>query len=131
MFTIEQITDARKNIRSGADFPAYARALKALGIEGYHSYVADGRVIYYGTGGFFLDGGPHYPEMSIAEKSDASLFRERLKAHQQGESDYPRFCRDSAETGVEKWEVDLQKMTCTYFDRFGGILLEEAIPGSS
>lgn len=131
MFTIEQIKDAQKKIKTGADFPAYARDLKALGLEGYHSYVSDGRVIYYGTDGYFLDGGAIYPELPVAEIINGGSFKERLKAHQQGQSTYPEFVQDCASAGVEKWEVDLKKMTCTYFDRFGGTMLEEAIPSPS
>lgn len=131
MFTIEQIKDAQKKIKTGADFPAYAQDLKALGLEGYHSYVADGRVIYYGTDGFFLDGGAQYGDKEIADESNAQLFKDRLKAHQKGQSTYPEFVQDSASSGVEKWEVDLKKMICTYFDRSGNTMLEEAIPGSS
>jgi uncharacterized protein YbcV (DUF1398 family) len=34
--------------------------------------------------------------------------------HQQGKTDFPTFCKHAAETGVEKWRVDISQMTCTY-----------------
>ena len=128
MFTLEQIKQAQSKISTGADFPAYAQDLKALDIQGYHSYVGDGRVIYYGNDGFWLDSGPQYAEMEISDRSNTGNFKERLKHHQEGKSSYPEFVQDAASSGVEKWEVDLRSMTCIYFDRGGSKMLEEGIP---
>jgi len=38
------------------------------------------------------------------------------------------FCNEAAKAGVEKWIVDTQKMTCTYYDKLGNVMLEEKIP---
>jgi uncharacterized protein YbcV (DUF1398 family) len=32
------------------------------------------------------------------------------------------------ETGIEKWEICMDKMTCIYFDKAGNEILVEAIP---
>jgi uncharacterized protein YbcV (DUF1398 family) len=39
------------------------------------------------------------------------------------------FCSDCAKSGIEKWIVCMEKMTCTYFDKAGNEMLEEMIPG--
>jgi len=60
--------------------------------------------------------------------SDAEKFKTDLKAHQQGKTDYPTFCTDCAKSGIEKWAVFMDNMTCTYYDKEGKELLVEAIP---
>jgi uncharacterized protein YbcV (DUF1398 family) len=39
-----------------------------------------------------------------------------------------RFCKDCAASGIEKWTVDISKMTCIYNDLHGNELLVGAIP---
>ena len=53
---------------------------------------------------------------------------ENYQNTQQGKTDYLTVCRQAAEAGVEKWIVDLEKMTCTYYDKAGNSLLVEIIP---
>ena len=57
--------------------------------------------------------------LEIYDKSDKVKFVHYLKIHQQGETDYFAFCKHCAETGIEKWIMSLQNMTCTYFDKSG------------
>lgn len=52
----------------------------------------------------------------------------QLKLHQQGKTDYFTFCKDCAEAGIEKWKVDLNQMTCTYYDQSDHEILVEEIP---
>jgi uncharacterized protein YbcV (DUF1398 family) len=33
-----------------------------------------------------------------------------------------------ATLGIEKWEIGMDKMTCTYFDKAGNEILVEQIP---
>jgi uncharacterized protein YbcV (DUF1398 family) len=33
-----------------------------------------------------------------------------------------------AASGIDKWEVRIDTMTCTYFDKSGNIILTEDIP---
>jgi uncharacterized protein YbcV (DUF1398 family) len=40
-----------------------------------------------------------------------------------------QFIQLCADTGVEKWIVRLDQMTCTYYDTAGKEVLEERIPG--
>lgn len=127
MFTIEQIRQAHGKVKSGADFPAYIREIKSLGVTHYEVYVADGRADYYGNG-HTASWPAKYATLSIAGTTDKEKFISFLKAHQQGQSDYLTFCRQCAETGVHKWIVSLSNMTCTYYDQAGNSLLTEHIP---
>lgn len=83
---------------------------------------------YFGKDGEKLVSDAIYAPLNIADESLSEEFTRRLKAHQQGQTDYPTFCRDAAETGIEKWTLDLEKMTCTYYDKAGNEILVEEIP---
>ena len=48
MFTIEQIKTAHAKVKSGADFPAYIREIKQLGVAAYETWVTDGHTEYKG-----------------------------------------------------------------------------------
>lgn len=129
MFTTEQIKAAHSKVKSGADFPAYIQELKQLGVVSYDSYVSDGHTDYIGNNDFKTTSAAKYESLAIADLTDENQFKADLKAHQQGKTDYPTFCRDCAKSGIEKWVVNLEKMTCTYFDKAGKEILEEQIPG--
>ena len=60
--------------------------------------------------------------------SNKNQFLNDLKNHQNGNTDYPTFCSDCAASGIEKWVVDLQQMTCVYFDKAATEILVEKIP---
>jgi len=128
MFTLEQIKLAHSKVKSGADFPAYIQELKRLGLLSYETFVADGHTDYYGANNYKITSPSKYDVLSVAEISDEVLFKARLKTHQQGGTDYPTFCNDCAKTGVEKWRVNIEKMTCTYYDKQGKEILVEQIP---
>ena len=128
MFTIEQIKSAHSKVKSGADFPKYVQDLISLGVISYDTYVTDGHAEYFGKDGFQIASDAKYSVLHVAERSDSQTFINRLKIHQQGQTDYLTFCNDSANNGVEKWVVDTQKMTCTYYDKSGNNMLEEQIP---
>ncbi|HCY43347.1 MAG TPA: phage envelope protein [Prolixibacteraceae bacterium] len=128
MFTLEQIHEAHAKVKSGADFPGYVQDLIGLGILSCDIFVADGHAEYCGEGGYEVKSAANYAAKTVADASDIEKFRHYLKIHQQGETDYFMFCNHAAETGVEKWTVDHQKMTCIYFDRAGTVMLVEKIP---
>lgn len=129
MFTLDQIKAAHSKVKSGADFPAYIRDLKQLGIVQYVTFVKDGHTDYSGSGNFKVLSPGRYADLKIAPSSNADQFKADLKSHQQGKTDYSTFCSACAKSGVEKWIVDLIKMTCTYFDQTGNVVLLERVPG--
>ncbi|MEP7372502.1 MAG: DUF1398 family protein [Chitinophagaceae bacterium] len=128
MFTIDQIKSAHSKVKSGADFPGYVQELISLGVLSYDTYVSDGHTKYTGENNYTIQSDAKYSQMYVAAISDSEQFRQYLKIHQQGRTDYPLFCKHSAETGVEKWKVDMMEMTCTYYDKAGNKLLVENIP---
>ncbi|MFT3754093.1 MAG: DUF1398 family protein [Paludibacter sp.] len=109
MFTTEQIKAAHAKVKSGADFPAYVQDLIRLGVKSYDLFVADGHAEYFGEKEYKTASAANYTALPIAESSDKETFKQKLKSHQQGETDYMTFCRDAAASGVEKWTVDMQE----------------------
>jgi uncharacterized protein YbcV (DUF1398 family) len=128
MFTIHQVKEAHSKVKSGADFPAYVQDLIKLGVYSYNNYVADGHTEYLGEGNYRIPSEAKYKSLHVAEKGDPINLKKFLKAHQEGKSNYPEFCQQAAESGVEKWTVDLKKMTCCYYDKTGNIMIMEEIP---
>lgn len=128
MFTIDQIASAHAKVKSGADFPTYIKELKTLGVQRYETFVSDGHTQYSGSGGYQISTPPKYQALVVSEQTNRNQFQTDLKAHQQGQTDYPAFCRDCAKSGVVKWVVDLEQMSCTYFDTAGLEVLVEKIP---
>lgn len=127
MFTTDHIKAAHAKVKSGADFPRYIQDIKALGVLSYEHYVTDGRTVYHGHD-HAAEAPAKYGPFAIALKGDSEQLANHLKIHQAGQTDYLTFCRQSAEDGVEKWTVDIEKMTCTYYDLTGNEMIAETIP---
>ena len=128
MFQLKDIKTAHSKVKSGADFPAYIQDLIKLGVRKYDTYVSDGHTLFFGENNYQIQSEPKYALLAVGNKSDRESFKHSLKIHQQGQTDYPTFCRHAGETGVEKWTVDMQHMTCTYYDKANNKILEEKIP---
>ncbi len=128
MFTIEQIAAAHRKVQSGADFPAYIREIKNLGVTSYETYVTDGHTDFHGANDYKTASAARYDLLVIAPVSNMEQFKQDLKAHQQGKTSYPVFCADCASSGIEKWTVRMDVMTCTYYDKAGNEILVEEIP---
>lgn len=128
MFTIEQIHETYNKVKSGSDFPQFVQDLKSIGVTSYDNFVRDGRTKYYGGNNFVLDGEAKYPAMNISEESSSDKLKQAISVHQQGQTDYPTFCRQAADAGVEKWTTHMIEMTVTYYDLDKNILIGEPIP---
>lgn len=127
-FTIQQIKAAHSKVKSGADFPNYIHDLIALGVMSYETFVFDNHTEYYGKDNFKASSDGSSEKLDIVSTSDIEQFKSDLKAHQQGQTDYPTFRSDCAKSGIEKWIVDMGKKTCTYFDKAANEVLVESIP---
>ncbi len=127
-FTAEQLKTAHGKVKSGADFPAYIKEIKALGVTHYETYVSDGHINYYGANNHTAKVPEKYEPLTIADKPNIEKFKAELLAHQQGKTDFLTFIKMCAATGIEKWEICMDKMTCTYFDKTGKEILAEQIP---
>jgi uncharacterized protein YbcV (DUF1398 family) len=127
-FTLNQIQESHSKVKTGADFPAYVQALIQMGVTGYDLFVTDRHAEYYGTGQFSIKEEAKYPEFEIALKVNGEKFRNILNMHQIGKTNYMTFCEQLASAGIEKWSLNVKKMTCTYFDSHGVELLVEKVP---
>ncbi len=128
MFTLDQIKAVHSKVKSGADFPNYIQDIIKLGVSSYETFVHDGHTVFNGKNNYQITSPPKYDALVVADKSNGEKFTAELKLHQKGGSDYPTFCKLSAEYGIEKWVVDTNKMACTYFDKAGKQILQEKIP---
>ncbi len=128
MFTLEAIKAAHSKVKSGADFPAYIRTIKALGVISYETYVTDGHINYHGIDHYTINAPARYAVIEIAGESDKDAFKVVLTAHQAGQSDFLTFIHQCAVLGIAKWMVAIDTMTCTYFDVHGDSILVEEIP---
>ena len=128
MFTVKQIEEAHRNVRSGADFPKYIQEIKDLGVQSFETWVNDSHTEYFGVNDFKTVSEPQYDLLTVSDELNKEKFAQKLKEHQKGETDYMQFCRDCAENGIEKWKVDLDDYTCIYYDKKGGEVLKEIIP---
>ena len=127
MFTVEQIKSAHSKVKSGADFPAYIKEIKALGVTHYEAYVADGHIDYHGANDYTVMVPAKYDRLAISDASRKQEFKAALEAHQQGETGFLTFIKMCATFGIERWAICMDKMTCTYFDKAGNEILVEKI----
>ncbi len=127
MFTIEQFDEIHDRLGSARTFAEYVRALKALAVERYDSYLADGHSEYFGRGGHKVVSPPVHEVLSVAETSQRETFLEHLARHERRETTYLEMSRGLAESGIEKWTVDMGRMTMTFYDKAGVEMLVEQI----
>lgn len=128
MFTLKQIEQAHSKVKTGADFPNYIKEIKEMGVIAFETWVIDSHTEYIGKNDYRVKSLPKYDILKVSEISSQGEFLNYLKSHQQGDTDYITFCNHCAETGIEKWIVLLDEMTCTYYDLSGNKILEEKIP---
>ena len=88
----------------------------------------DGHTVYEGKNGYSIQSDAKYPALTVSNQANIKKLQDDLKFHQKGGTTYLTFCEQAAEAGVEKWTVDMAKMTCTYYDKKATALLTEAIP---
>jgi uncharacterized protein YbcV (DUF1398 family) len=127
MFTIEQIDDIHARLGSAKTFPEHVRALKAIGVERSDSYLADGHSEYFAQGGQRVVSPPVHPMLAIVETSQRETFLQHLGRHERRETTYLEMSRGLAESGIEKWTVDTDRMTMTFYDKAGTEMLVEQI----
>jgi uncharacterized protein YbcV (DUF1398 family) len=130
MFTIQQIKEAHAKVKTGADFPKYMQDIIALGVTSFETFVFDNHTNYYGKDNYQIVSEGFSDKLTIANESNLDQFKSDLKAHQQGKTDYMTFLKDCAKSGVEKWIVVMDKMTCSYYDKSGNEMLVEKIPSA-
>ena len=127
MFTIEQIDDLHAWLGSARTLPEYMRALKALGVERYDSYLADGHSEYFGQGGHRVVSPPVHEVLPVAETGQREAFLQHLRRHERHQTTYLEMSRGLAQSGIVKWTVDTGMMTITFYDKAGREIVVEQI----
>ena len=127
MFTIEQINDIHDRLGMAETLAQYLRALSAIGVTRSDSFVADGHSEYFGKNGYRVVTAPAHEKLTIAKTSDRERLLEHLSLHNQGKTSYLEMSKGLADSGMEKWTFDTNKMTIAYCDRAGNEMVVEAI----
>lgn len=97
-------------------------------VTDYESFVIDGHTNYYGKDGYRATVPAKYELLNIARQCNDEQFKADLKDHEHGKDNYLAFIKINAYLGITKWEVCMQKMACTYYDKEGNEVLAEEIP---
>ena len=128
MFTLEKIQELHSKVKSWADFPYYINDLKNIGVILYEVFVIDWQSQYFWKNGFNILSKPKYEKLEINFLLNKEDFMKNLKIHQNWWSDYMTFCREASNSGISKWIMDLEKLTCSYVDFDWNIVLVEKVP---
>jgi uncharacterized protein YbcV (DUF1398 family) len=128
MFTLEQIKQAYDKVQTETDFAIYIQELKKLGIKGYNTFIADGRVVYYGDTDHEASTDKKFDPLFVATSANKERFIECLVMHESGQTDYYTFCQQAAQCGIAMSRIDIIEMTCIYFSNKGDAIVIEKIP---
>jgi uncharacterized protein YbcV (DUF1398 family) len=127
MFTLEQITEIHGRLGNRETLGGYLHALLVIGVETYDSYITDGRSEYFGADGQKLVGPAFHEAFAIAETCDKERFLQYMQQVGRGGVGYVEMSKALADNGVEKWSFDTGKLTITYLDKSGNVLLTEKV----
>lgn len=125
-FTLDNINQAHKTF-TGSDFPKLIATFKDMGIVRNIVNIKTGKVSYVHADGREIERLGIRVE-KVADSTATEQFKNRLRLHQAGKTDFLTFCNDTAAAGGEKWIVDIEAMTCTYYTSKNEVLFSEAIP---
>lgn len=126
-FSLESIHRAQ-NLFTGPDFPKLVREYRKMGIVTNIYNIEIGLVIYENKNGKQIkDSGikVNFEIIPSAVYIDALL---SLQKNQKGESDFLSFCNEIGKAGIYKWVVNLENMTCNYYDKKETIVISENVP---
>ncbi len=127
MFTLRQIDKIHDELGNADTLSAYLRALSAIGVVSYDSFISDGHSRYYAADGASILSGPVHETLEIAGMSNKTQFLECLKLSEDGAIGYLEMSKRLAESGLKKWTFDTRQLTITYFDVHGEPMLTEGV----
>ena len=127
MFTLEQIDALHARLGQVETLADYVRALAALGVTRYDSLVCDGHSEYLGADGHRVVSPAVHDTLIVSERGDGNHLVDHLSRHERGETSYLEMSRALADDGIERWTVDTNAMTMTFYNRAGDALLVESI----
>ena len=124
---MSQIDELHDRLGSAETLVDYLRALAAIGIVRFESFLVDGHTEFFGPDGSRVVSPPHHEVLTVAEVGDRGAFLEHLRRHSEGRTSYVEMSEGLAASGVEKWVADTAALTMTYYDRAGVALLVEQV----
>jgi len=127
MFTLEQINELHNQLGRAESLAQYVKALNALGIETYDSYIMDGHSEYFGKSGQTVISPAAHAMLTIADASNQAQLLMHLNLHSQGKTSYLEMSKGLADSGIEKWTVDTKNMTMTFYDKLKAEVFAESI----
>lgn len=127
MFTLDQIGAIHEQWGKANTLPQYLHALHDIGINTYDSFIADGHSEYIGDDRKSVISQPIYSKIVVADVANREEMLKHLELHKQQKTSYFEMTKGLAESGVMKWTFDTTKLTITYLDKAGNVLLTEAI----
>ena len=127
MFTLEQINDIHDRLGNRGSLGLYLNALRDIGVEAYESYICDGHSEYFSADGQKLVGPPFHERFTVAEVCDKEWFLKYIRQVEKDGIGYVEMSNSLADHGVEKWSFDTEKLTITYLDKAGDVLLTEKV----
>lgn len=122
-----QIDDLHARFGRAESLPDYLRALAAIGVVRFESFVSDGHSEFFSATGDRVVSPAHHDLFAVADVSDRPAFLEHLRRHGDGATSYVEMSAGLAASGVEKWFADTCALTLTYCDRAGVTLLVEKL----
>ena len=93
----------------------------------YDSFITDGHSEYFGKDGHKVVSPSVHEKLSIAETSNRESFLKHLDLHNQRITSYLEMSKGLADSSIERWTFDTNKMTITYYDKDGNEILVESI----
>jgi len=126
----ENLSEAQKYAMSirpkVGGFPYLAEALRLAGITHNQWHLPSCQSLYLTKyGPVISQGAPLVMGMYEVAKFDREALIQALRTDQEGKSTFPEFLQSTWKAGVVKYDVDLEKRTCTYFGANGEHYVEE------
>lgn len=127
MFSLNQINNIHEQLGNLATLADYLIELRKIGVEKYDTYISDGHSEYFGKDNRMIISPAIHEYFPISEVSDRENLLVHLKLHEEGKTDYFRMTKGLADSGIEKWTFDTNKMTIVYYNLNGEEMLIEKI----
>jgi len=126
-FSLESIHKAQ-NLFTGPDFPKLVREYRKMGIVTNIYNIETGLIIYENKSGKQIKDSGIKVNFEIIQSAVYEQALLSLQRNQKGESDFLTFCEEIGRAGIYKWVVDLENMTCSYYDKKENIVISEKVP---
>lgn len=127
MFTIADLEDVHDRLGAAATLPEYLHELDAMGVARSDSFVSDGHSEYFSDDGYRVSGAATHEALVVAGAASADQLHKHLQRHSRGDSSYVEMSRGLAASGIAKWTFDTKRMTISYCDVAGNVVLMEEV----